>query len=336
MIPKGVIFSELRERMLDFYPATCKINLKNKLTFSDWLKTGTYVPIRLTNSEILIEASHEDLSSIFLLETELLFNNCIEHIVELNRLAIDTLPRSDAWSIVTFYYFGFFATHAFLRILGRPVVYLQAGLTDNISAILGTTTKIGGGIFSIEKIRESSLTSSEYRLKKMKGRLHDVTWMKSIKLIEEVLENTKNYVKPSESLFFNNLVNRTLFKVYDDYGWPSSIRNKANYRPGYAYRLIENKTTSGFKKILKNMMDDNSDFTNKIGASIKQCAPSADDRYFTTHVNTFFYTLVGFYYVFKELYTQLLERRPIDKRMHLRREGFLKNTSRFFGGYKFS
>jgi hypothetical protein len=336
MIPKGVIFSGLRERMFDFYPRKCRIDLKNKISFRDWLEVGTYIPISVSKSEIVLEASHEDLSSIFLLETELLFNNCTEHLVELNRLILDTLPRSDAWNLVTFYYFGFFAAHAFLRMIGTPLVYLQAGILNRVSEMLGTTTKIGGGSFYIEKTRELSLTSSEYRLKKMRGRFHEATWFKSINLIEEVVEHTKNSAKPDESLFFSNLTNKTLFKIYEEYGWPSSIRNKANYRLGYAYRLIDNKTIAGIKKILRNMIADPSDFPHKIDTSISQCVRSSEDRYFSTHVNTFFYTLMGFYYVFKELYVQLIERKDIDQRLHYKRQAFLKKTGGLLNNYQFS
>ena len=291
------------------------------------VKSGTYVPISISNSEIIIEASKEDLSPVILLEAELLFNNCIEHLLELNRLAIDILPRSDAWNVVTFYYFGYFAAHAFLRMLGTPVLYLRKELTNNISATLGTSQSIGGGTFWLEKVRDISISSSEYRLKKLKDRLHEATWLKSIHLIESVLKHTKTSAKPQESLFFNNLVNKSLFKVYDAYGWPSSIRNKANYRPGFAYRLIENKTIAGVKKIIGDIHEDGVDLGDKIRASIKQCIPSSEEKYFSTHINMLFYTILGFYCVAKELYLQLNDRRNIDKRMHLKRDAFIKKTN---------
>lgn len=259
MIVKGPVFSELRKRSLDFYPIDCRYILSNRNTFRNWLITGSYLPQNTSKSEIFFEASGSDLGAFFLREIEFFSNQCFEHLQECLCYENDSRIRSDAWNIITYYYFGLFCVQGLLRLIGKPIFYVPADILAQLRMIFGTHNFPGSGTFFLEKIHDVSATISQYKLKRINKRFHEASWNKLLETLNNIkktiLVSRTSTMANKELLFYEILTNKKPFNIYTDYSWPSSIRNRANYEPGYAYLQVEQKLKGKTKSLLRNWID---------------------------------------------------------------------------------
>jgi hypothetical protein len=323
MIPKGDVYFSLREKMLDFYSGDLKPDLRNRSTLGEWLITGIYTVQSITPNEIIIEASKEDISSSCFSEIEFLYNSSYEQILEIANFISDKKERSDAWSIVTLYYLGYFVSQALLRILGSPIVFLKKDLINNVLKMKGSSVKLGSGSFVIHKIKDISINKSEYKIRKLKGRLHEECWRNLYQILEENIGKSKDV---DEIIFYNNILNKKLFKIYEEHGWPSGIRNKANYRPGFAYRLVEKKVVGKTRNaVINNYIHDPINYLKNLCNSMDRCIINDKEDDFDIHVELLYLIIWAYVLLLKELYKDLLERKRVDKRMSTYRKNFLKN-----------
>jgi hypothetical protein len=329
MIPKGSVFFRLRQRVLDFYPEKCRILHKMRVTFTDWLQKGTYVPLSVTKSEIILEASPADISSIFLSDVEFFSNNCFEHIQECLCFSKDERIRSDAWNVVTIYYFSFFVAQALLRLLGKPLMFINKEALTFVGKITGSPSVPGSGVFYLEKIEDLSIVSTKYRLKSYRKRFHEATWKLLFGILNNILSEITSYKDAKELLFYEALTTKKLFKIYTDYQWPAVLRNRANYIPGFAYLLVEKKIV-GKTRSLINELDgcEEGDILNLLNSSISSCSTN-DDNEFSSHISLLHHTAHSLFILFRELYFELLDRRHLDRRMELKRKQFINKMDIF-------
>lgn len=326
MIPKGSIFVRLRHRALDFYPEDSKILYKNRLNFADWLVRGSYLPLSVKNSEIIFEASPQDLASIFLSEIEYLSNNCFEHLQECLCFSSDTRVRSDAWNIVTIYYFAFFVAQALVRLLGKPLMYLNKEVLKLMAATAGQSSVPNAGIFLLEKTDDLSFTSAKYRLKLYRKRFHEGTWKVLFGLLTEALNEVTSSKDPIEPLFYQSITTKKLFKIYTDYQWPAFIRNRANYVPGFAYLLVENKLAGKTKRLIDELNGcDENDIPKILDFSVLSC--SKEKAKFSDHVSLLHNLAHSLFLLHREIYFELIIRRRLDKRMELKRKSFMEKMA---------
>lgn len=121
MIPRGPVYRKLRSRTLSVMPDDICVPLDRHMNLVDWLQSGHFHVTQLTASEWAIECSPKDLMTSVLGDVEHLLNHIAEHIQEIRCFVGDNRPRSQAWGIVTTYYFSFFSAQALLMMLGSPV-----------------------------------------------------------------------------------------------------------------------------------------------------------------------------------------------------------------------
>ena len=83
MIPKGVVYSELRSKMVKNFPDGSKAVYGGAGTIGEWLSTGSLVVNTSTKKEVTFEAPIVEFGSSLLTEIENLLNHCFEHLQEL-------------------------------------------------------------------------------------------------------------------------------------------------------------------------------------------------------------------------------------------------------------
>ena len=171
MIPQGPIYQNIRSTVLSSFPDKCKAGMKNRVTFGDWLLRGmgSYQVQSVLPREFTIATSPFDISSALLTDVECLTNHCFEQLQELSRFYVDEKPRSQAWSVVTVYYLGFFTAQALLTLIGSPVIFIDKQHINLIRS-LGPShgASPGAGAYYLARVNPISPTFAEYTLQKSK------------------------------------------------------------------------------------------------------------------------------------------------------------------------
>lgn len=319
IIPQGPIYTELRDYVLQTYVDGAKATFNNSPTLSEWFRNGTYSVVSSTSTEYILHVSSVDFASALLTDVEHLFNHCFEQFQEMMCFHLDTRIRSDSWDVVTEYYFAFFSAQITLRLLGRPVVYLKSEKTNELKQMGGFTVGPGGGSFRIEKISNLSSTHSEYRLKKLNPKIHDATWKDVLQLFSDLIRNPILSSNIREVQFFSALTTTSLFSSYGvGYAWPSEVRTAANYRAGYAYRLVLKEDITKAKKMMETwkrveQWDGSKGVQALLTSSISSCISGIGSLY-SSHAQLLHDISLCIFMLNRELYSELLTRRGIDKR----------------------
>lgn len=234
MFVKGAMYAGFLAHAEHFYPTSPLVVRSYPHARTDWLLNSPYNVVATTQSGITLEAPTEDFSSVFMTDVELLLDHCYEQLVELICFEEDLRPRSVAWHIVTWYYFGFFAASALLRLIGRPVMYLDKERLIVLKQLAPPNAKIRSGTYTFERTADLSLTHSEYQLSHSPEHVHEKTWRTWIGLIRTKLAASSAANPPTDLHIFASLVPPSTLP--DD--WPSRFRNNSNYVPGYAYQAV--------------------------------------------------------------------------------------------------
>ncbi|HAO80389.1 MAG TPA: hypothetical protein DCQ92_15755 [Verrucomicrobia subdivision 3 bacterium] len=320
MIAQGAIFSRLRVQMLDAIPENAVASFQNKGTLGDWLNTGTFVVTSCTRREVLIEASPIDYGGVVLTECENLLNHCFEHLQEMVCLTSDERIRSNAWGIVTAYYFGFFSASAFLRLVGQPVVFLTTEQLRRLMTLAGSTEKPGQGAFHFQITNQISVTRAELAVRQT-DKIHESTWKTALGCIDELNRDPSLTKSAAEANFYDTVCSRFLFTRYNNFHWPSMIRNRANYRPGFAYRL-HSKPLNFSQSFDVWRKADHADIHRILQNCLRKCNANADE--FVYHANLMLNVGTAFFLLARALYAELLARRKTDRRWETQRTSYCR------------
>ena len=325
MIPEGPIYRQLRTQVLTAMPEGVKVDFRTPMPLRDWLSKGIYSVRSCDNSQVVLSASPLDLGSTLLTDIEFLVDHCFEHLNEIKCFDGEKLPRSDAWQVVTVYYFAFFVAQALLRILGRSVVFLDRDLLNSFSKQLSSGSKSPApSSFVLEKISDISATQSEYRLKRLTKKPHEATWKELFACISELSQNTTLASDPTEAQFYDSLTTKCLFKYYTDYQWPSTIRTKANYQPGFAYKLMSGKEIAMSRTAIGDWVCSNSrELQSRLDATIRMCSGKGGAE-FSGHFHLLYDISQCLFLLLRKLYFEVIRRRGADKRSEERRKKFAK------------
>jgi hypothetical protein len=310
MIPRGLVYRELRTLMLEHYPLGTNQPFGRAHTIGEWLSKGSVTVTTSTRARVTFEAPMIEFGSILLTETENLLNHCFEHLQELGCSEVDKRLRSDAWITVTTYYLAFFSGSTLLRLLGQPIVFLTREQLTQLCKISGGATPTQGS-YAIRQVRGVSVTKSEFELVPT-SKIHEATWISLLGMLDTLCRRLRPNPDAKEVLFYDALCTRVLFSQYVNYQWPSSVRVRANYRPGFAYRLSSGR--SPCCRALGELAKESShpDVLRLLSDATLSCR--SDPENFSNHVRLM--ALVGFslFALARELYSELLIRKNIDKR----------------------
>ncbi len=318
MISQGAIFSHLRAQMLSAIPDQTVASFRDDSTIGDWLKNGTFIVTSCTKKKILIEASPIDYGRIVLTESENLMNHCLEHLQEMITLGNDERLRSNAWAIVTAYYFGFFASSAFLRLIGQPVVFLTADQLNRLKILAGATERPGQGSFLFQVTKQISLTRAEISISQTE-KVHEATWKLALGRLDQLNRDPLVTKSLAEANFYDSVCSRILFPHYSSFQWPSMVRNRANYRPGFMYRL--DKTACNFPRFFEAWRSaSRTDVHRVFQTCFSKCSANRDD--FARHSDLMLNVSTVLFLLARALYSELMDRRKTDRRWENQRKHY--------------
>jgi len=318
MIGRGGVFAELRSQMLSVIPEGINAAYRTEGTLGDWIANGAYVVTSCTRSSLLVEGSHVDFASMLLIEVENLMNHCFEHIQELLCFVGDVRPRSDAWAGVTAYYLGFFSASALLRLLGVPVTFLNRQQLMALRQLAGTSQQPSQGAFEISLRGAVSATHREISFTRS-DKIHEATWKSILQTLDTLNRDPGITKQPDEADFYDSLCTTAFCTPGVGFDWPSVARNRANYRPGYAYKLMRNNL-----RVLMSLQSwrniESADVFAAVRAAHRRCSASASE--FPNHMGMMITVGISLFLLLRALYAELLDRRKTDKRWERQRKHY--------------
>lgn len=185
----------------------------------------------------VIVANSADIGSALLTDVEHLLDHAAEHQALVHLGMTSDRWSSPAWLLVTAYYWAFFSTVAFTRLIGQTVWFLDGTAITNLNRMApGGTERPAPGAFNLSCGAAASATHREIRITKAAGRIHEALWKRAFAFLDS---KTKAMgaaeANPMESRLF-----RCLGDASAQLGtvWPSSVRNTVNYRTGFAYNAV--------------------------------------------------------------------------------------------------
>jgi len=341
MIPYGPICRELRQLVLATFPDDMSAPRAEGENFSGWIENGNYVVARHDSNAVFLAASPQDFSQALLRDVEFLVDTCFEQLLEIQMAPSN--DRSPAWSVVTTYYYAFYAAQAFSRIIGMPITYLDDTRVSAIKALSPTPISLGAGSYVISQAATISVTQAEYRFKKSKLRPHDAVWTNVMELLNRLRCNNKpapkstDVVATQEYQLFEAATSSQPSRAFEDcqFNWPSEVRYEANYRVGNAYTMLRTPwdvqirnamrkwgglTTEGMVKVLKESLT---------SLSVEHSTRGIKSRsVFLLDVANLIFAVVRY------LLLDLHDRRETDWKWEDRRRRFFKKHSGILGEQK--
>ena len=318
MIPQGLIFRELRAEMLSNFPDGSKAVYEESGTIGEWLSKGSLVIKQCSKDKVIFEAPKIEFGISLLTEIENLFNHCFEQLQELGCVGKDTRVRSQAWYIVTSYYFAFYSGSILLRLLGRPILFLKRDQLKNISKLLGNGITPGQGSYKLNCLNPVSSIHSEFSLCST-SKIHEATWTNLFEYLDQLRKKTPSG-DVREVLFYESLCTKTLFNKYINFQWPSIIRNQANYRPGFAYKLDTSRNRN-CKLVSDWAMMEPLDLSKVVCDATRACGYNDS---FEDHVRLMTAIGLSLFILARDLYSELLVRKRLDKRWEIKRKSYKK------------
>ncbi|MGA2177681.1 MAG: hypothetical protein ABSH38_22125 [Verrucomicrobiota bacterium] len=305
--------------MLTAIPDSAVASFRDGRTVGDWLQNGVFFVTACTRREISLETNPIDYGSVVLTECENLLNHCLEHLQEMVCLRNDTRLRSQAWAIVTAYYFGFFAASAFLRLIGQPIVFLTAEQLKRLQTLASATARPGQGAFRFEITKQLSLTRTEIAISHT-DRVHEATWKSALSTLDQLNRDPQLTKSAAEALLYDSVCSQILFPYYDSFQWPSMVRNRANYRPGFMYQL--HNPPFNFSKLFEVWRGASaSDLHQILQTCLSRCG--ANRHEFLQHTDLMLSVASIVFLLARELYVELLRRRRIDRRWEDQRAKYI-------------
>lgn len=323
MIGRGGIFAELRSQMLAAIPEGSTALFRSETTIGDWLANGAFVVTSCTTHEVKLQTSHVDFASAALVEIENLLNHCLEQLQELACFCADTRRRSDAWTAVTGYYLGFFAASALLRLIGRPVVFINRDQLRALQQLAGSSARPKQGAFQIVVGTQISATHREITVTPT-DKVHEATWKSALGLLQDLRRSPTILKDPNEADFYDSLCTTAFCVTGVGFDWPSFVRNRANYRPGYAYKLNANtleilRALGGWRSAPAT------DVFRVMREAYRRCSTDVSDS--CNSVGMMMHVSFCLFLLVQALHRELVARRRLDRRWERHRNQFRQATT---------
>lgn len=300
--------------MLDYYPDIPFDRAPGRVTFAEWLAQGYFTP----NPPKSFNANRSDILTSLFWEVELFQNHAVEQFIELVSLRPPGQIRSHAWGCVTLYYLAFFLAQAFVRLVGKPTLFVSPRLAGELEQKTGL--KLNPGSYCIQVQAHSSASTSDYTMKVLKQKHHDAIWVAVTTLVESA---TQQNLKGDEALMFDYLLQKGLRKYYDNaVTWPSNIRNKTNYLPGFAYTLANGKNVIQSLNFIGRWANCHTD----PGVSRRIWSPEPLAADLNSHVRILHDFTFTLYLLVRTLYGTFLARRQVDRTFEKGRMALLKKV----------
>lgn len=241
MLPKGLIWQQLRQRSLVAIPAGVPYVPGNPQGLRHWADKGAYTVSSASLSVATIDASQAELGSALLSDAEQLLDHAAEHQCVLHRECVSEQKGSPAWTLVTVYYWALFNAIALTRLLGRTVWYVDPVTAKRFAALAPGGSGPSGNV-RLELAPPQASSRVSVCLHRSQVRFHESTWRQLAAAVDDVSQGPS---KTEEALLYEAL--RNVGKKLS-HEWPSRLRNLVNYRPGHGYRLVRKDSRLDIQK----------------------------------------------------------------------------------------
>lgn len=168
----------------------------------------------------------------------------------------ELIDKSIAWATIQVYYAGFFAAHGILRILGKPVIYLEKGQIHilqkrAIECRHTFDTKFSKGLYSFE----FNINSHSASFQNQGGGSHEDFWSCFTNAIKELIPSISTSLGSDTSKLELIDLFTKLEKLISKPNWISRVRNNVNYRHEYEiWYPFPNYKGNGYKGVREDLL----------------------------------------------------------------------------------
>jgi hypothetical protein len=265
VIPRGTGWQHLRALSLDTIPLGTRVFHTRAIPLHEWRNRGSFHVTTCTNRLITIETASAEIGSTLLADVEYLLDRAAEHQVGIHDALTSGKWYSPAWALVTTYYWSFFSSLALSRLAGRSVWFLDRPAVSQLRVLSGSTVQPSAGAMNMTIDRFVSATNREITLRPSRAQFHDAAWLALYRLIDDVYDHCDQNSNQSEYRLWWSLK-----RVGELWGpaWPSKVRNRVNYRPGWGYKEVTRRdridtmkelrqsSPLGFDKLVEKLEDE--------------------------------------------------------------------------------
>lgn len=328
MFPQKEIYSDFRTKCLTFFNDEVSNNIYDPSFFKDFIASGYYTIDSHHTNKILFKTHAPALAITVYNDIEHYLNCALEHLIDISEYTQNFNNRSETWNTVSIYYFAFYSTQVFNRLLGKFPIYINQSTSSTLSVICGA--KMAAGTYNFEG-DFNDLDDIKFKLTKNSNKIHEASWNSLFTFIEDAISNHKNSKAGSaaETLFFENSTFKNLRTAYNSHAWPSEVRNKFNYKPGLGYRSLINSNNIGIRKYLYQILQSQPNNTISLLSKGNEIAFDSEDDKFQEQVKCLVTLSFAIFITSISLYKDLKLRRDIV----FRNEKSRKNNLKQYSGY---
>lgn len=234
--PREGIWQEIRASALDSITSQYPLTPANMYSLVEWLKAGSYSCQTATKSEFSLLVYSDDVGGALLGDAEYFLNHASEQRAAAFAAIEHRKPASDAWLLITYYYWAYFSALAITRMTGKTTWFLDSTHVALLKGAAPSGAGGGGGAYVLELESPQNATQRILRVKRSKERLHEAVW-------DRLYKSLAGWVDAARAQGSRTLEGRmyaALLQTAARHGrdWPSRIRNTVNYRPGAAYDAV--------------------------------------------------------------------------------------------------
>lgn len=326
MLPRGEIWQSLRADALTVVPPGTILRSGEPATLANWLSVGSYTASRTSRERIALYASAQDVGAAFLGDASLYLDASIEHAFSLRHAFRGDAWVSEGWSVVAVYYWAFYLITAWGRLLGRTSIFLDDSRTRSLVALSGGQS-IAAGTYRLTLSASNDAGRVHIEIRKASAsRVHDSSWRVWKEALSTRVRESRNSDGSKDELDYYE----TILKSFNVLGetWPSDLRNAANYAPVFGYRAVR-RSASAFD-ISQMRTDAGASFDDCLGRLRQNCNALTrgeirnQSRLVTRILLDLTYLLHS---SFVQMYSEVLERRAIDRRWANLRGQFISDIS---------
>ncbi len=249
-MPQGTGWQRLRSKCFDTIPAGTGVYHTRAVPLHEWRERGAFNVVLCDRQQIILETAGAEIGATLVADAEYLLDNSAEHQASLHDAVEGSSWYSPAWSLITAYYWSFYATLALTRLTGTSTWFLDRTALAAFRDLAGASQQPPAGAMRLRLGVFVSAATREMTLEATKAQLHDAVWRIFRELANDVLQKSDQDANGLEYRLW-----WALKRVGDLWGaaWPSKIRNAANYKPGKVYREVVRQGRFDTLKLLKDV-----------------------------------------------------------------------------------
>jgi hypothetical protein len=138
-------------------------------------------------------------------------------------------------------------------------------------------------------------------------------------MIESLNRNPEITKQPDEADFYDSLCTKAFCSSGIGFDLPSYVRNRTNYRPGYAYKLRRNNLhVVNAVEFWRNI--ESGDVFSAVRAAHRRWESAVS--IFSKHISMMITVSMSLFLLLRSLYAELLDRRKIDRRWERQRDQY--------------